>query len=335
MGSWSSLDRTWVCGAQGPGSNPGEPVYPFYNFDNILSNKNLKGTDYNNVYGILPGKIRKDIYFKKYLNDEILKEFERYLINRGIYANYKHHICRVRKYLPDLMKNGDKILELNFSYRTLSGIVTAIKYFQEFLFERYNIVLPIDIRYLRERIKVRKQERINLFEYFDRDIINEALEILHKSISYGLKTRIYLLVLFFTGLRACEVNYFLNNLKKLRRIKIGNVLLFELNYNRRTKKAYLTILPLKLFKKLSGININYNFSNAFRQKINKKGIKTYIFRKSFVAIASNTIQPHEIDLLQGRIGSILIKHYVRHLKEIAEKYEKAFKEYEYLIDELI
>ncbi len=74
-----------------PGSNPGGSTSFYFNFDNIFQNKNLKETTYYNVYGILSDKIHKNIYLKKYLNDEILREFERYLIDRGIYANYKQH----------------------------------------------------------------------------------------------------------------------------------------------------------------------------------------------------------------------------------------------------
>ncbi len=67
------------------GSNPAPGVIYFYNFDNILSNKNLKGTTYSIIHEILPGKIHKNIYLKKYLSNDILRKFERYLINRDIY----------------------------------------------------------------------------------------------------------------------------------------------------------------------------------------------------------------------------------------------------------
>ncbi len=256
-----------------------------------------------------------------------------------MHRNYLNHLYYLVKNYSYVLKDYTKILELDLSYKTLTMMITAFKRFNEFLANEYGIVLNIDFEKLKEIAKMKKgEEKIDIFNFeweYQKGIIQEALDILKRMKNESLKKRIFLITLFFTGLRASEGCYLLNNFSNLRFLKYKETVIIELNYIRRTKKAYLTILPSKLFKKLSEIlkNENPSYNLYFIENLNKRNnVKTYIFRKSFVAIASNTMQPHEIDLLQGRMNSILVKHYVRHLKEIAEKYEKAFEPYYNLIE---
>ncbi len=71
-------------GVGDPGSNPGGPIKNYSNFDNIFQNKILKGTDYNNVYGILLKRSISKVFLEKYLSEDVLRKFRDYLIIRDI-----------------------------------------------------------------------------------------------------------------------------------------------------------------------------------------------------------------------------------------------------------
>jgi len=84
--------------------------------------------------------------------------------------------------------------------------------------------------------------------------------------------------------------------------------------NHDAKKLAKRIKPLKLGKKLA-------------EHLREKGAKLSVFRKAHVAILAPHLNPAEIDLLQGRTSTILVKHYVRYVREIARRYGEAYRKY--------
>ena len=90
-------------------------------------------------------------------------------------------------------------------------------------------------------------------------------------------------------------------------------------------------MPRKLYEMMlsSGLKATYN---TILDMLYRKRIHVSIMRKAHLAILSNTMQQHEIDLLQGRVSSITVKHYTKHLREIAVKYLEAYKKYLYLLE---
>jgi len=194
----------------------------------------------------------------------------------------------------------------------------AIAMFGKFL-KLYGITLPVTRAFLKQFAK-KETPRFNIFEE-DEDIIEVALNMLEKKTNAGRK--FFAVVGFFTGLRIPELIYMFANWDSLRKKTFEQTTVVELNYFRRSKNAYLTMMPYDLAEKIKqrtyGKNIGYHLSKA--------GIKMSIMRKAHTAILSRTMMPHEIDLLQGRLTSILIRHYVKHLREIARKYWKAYREY--------
>ena len=103
---------------------------------------------------------------------------------------------------------------------------------------------------------------------------------------------------------------------------------WELNYHRRRKKAWLTIMPEKLYRYLSPVYIGVNIDTRLREK----GVHLSLMRKVHRSILSRTMDDAMIDLLQGRAPKIIVKHYTKDLIDIIERYEKAYKPYYKIID---
>ncbi len=194
-------------------------------------------------------------------------------------------------------------------------------YIEAFFLDQY-------IKELRKIAPRRVFSRRIIDEEENKPIIDRAIEYIRK-VEDG-KWRAALLVLFFTGLRSTEVIYLFNNYDRLRKLYHCRTIIVELNYIRKSKKAWITMIPdglEPLIQKYMGEITNNTFINIR----NKKKIQIGIFRDAHLAILSETMRRHEINLLQGRVSEIDVKHYTKHIRRIAEKYNEAYKKYYYLI----
>jgi len=194
-------------------------------------------------------------------------------------------------------------------------------YMEAFFFDQY-------IKELRKIAPKRVFNRRIIDEIENKSIIDRALEYIRK-VQLG-KWRTALLALFFTGLRSTEAAYMFNNYDSLRKLYHYKTVIIELNYIRKSKKAWITIIPDKLeplIQKYMGEITN----NTFKDIRNKKKIQIGIFRDVHLAILSETMKRHEINLLQGRVSEIDVKHYTKHIRRIAEKYYEAYRKYYYLL----
>lgn len=129
-----------------------------------------------------------------------------------------------------------------------------------------------------------------------------------------------------TGLRTSEVFYLIKNFDNLKKTEMGNGLIIEMSYLRKTKKSFVTFLHKDA---LGLIKESYNDKRTYWKNAKKYGIKPYDFRRIFESIYSN-LRSHEVDLLQGRLTTELTIHYTRDISSIAEKVfdtqEKTLKE---------
>jgi|GEM_PF-5707102 hypothetical protein len=124
-----------------------------------------------------------------------------------------------------------------------------------------------------------------------------------------------------TGLRTGELIFLIKNFERLNKVKINEGFIIELNYLRRTKKVYFTVLHekcLEFFKKA------YKNRKSYWNNIKKTGLKPYDFRRIFESLYPE-LRSHEIDLLQGRASSELTVHYTRDLESLAQKILKEQK----------
>ena len=182
-----------------------------------------------------------------------------------------------------------------------------------------------------------ENEPPKLLEYVEEEpIVKQAEEIMAKTAKLGEKSAYRLAgeTGFFTGLRWPEIRYLINNYRDLKKLQHMEAVIVEINYLRRSKNAYVTIVPEKLHEKLMENTKQLGY-NADRELRDTYGIKFSILRKAHLAICSQTMNELEIDLLQGRIKPKLLgllseitrKHYVKHLRKIAEKYLQAYQPY--------
>ena len=193
--------------------------------------------------------------------------------------------------------------------------------------------LPLS-SHLSDQYLAPKQERVKLLELeIDKSIIDKALEEI-KQLKGGILWKLLARISFFTGLRGTEIVFLWNNWRHLNKLYLDKVVVVEIGYIRKSKKAWITIMPLRLanlITKYSNTKITYTAIDNLRDKA---GVHVGLMRKVHLAILSETMREHEIKLLQGRVSEITVKHYTRHLREIARKYYEAYKNYFILLEEL-
>lgn len=129
-----------------------------------------------------------------------------------------------------------------------------------------------------------------------------------------------------TGLRTGELFFLIKNFENLNKRKVENGYVIELGYFRKTKKAFITLLhedALKFVKEA------YRSEKSYWKNIKEYGIRPYDFRRVFESLYDN-LRSHEIDLLQGRLGTELTVHYTRDMESLAQRVlsvqEKILKE---------
>jgi intergrase/recombinase len=134
------------------------------------------------------------------------------------------------------------------------------------------------------------------------------------------------LIAFFTGLRSTEIKYLLERWDELKKIEIHDyVMLVELNYDRGKKKAYITLMPTQLAEQIKRMKLSSNWKDAVRYKY---GVRLGLFRKAWIAITAKHLDAAERDLLQGRLKSVQVRHYIKHIRDIAKRYAEAFEKYQ-------
>ncbi|MCD6488656.1 MAG: hypothetical protein J7K21_05470 [Desulfurococcales archaeon] len=266
--------------------------------------------------------------------------YREYLLKR--YRSRDHAIWCWNRAKDLVLALKDPSVLRKFSYRRAVGVLEAVPSIKEYAKLIYGIELGIDTKLLRKFLPPRKIQditnailEIELKETGEaKSIIQTSLEYVNTILARDSKYKIPVITNFFTGLRPSEVKYMLENWNKLRKIKLNGVYLVVLNYDRGKKKAYITLLPEKLYSIIDN-NKPYVLSEYWNDHVRHKyGINLYIFRKSFIAITSDLLDDAERDLLEGRLRSIQVKHYVKHIRLIAQKYLEAFKPYLYLLDSL-
>ena len=113
---------------------------------------------------------------------------------------------------------------------------------------------------------------------------------------------------------------------ELKKIEIhDNVMLVELNYDRGKKKAYITLMPTALANQIKSMKLSPNWKDAVRYKYE---VRLGLFRKAWIAITTKHLDAAERDLLQGRLRSVQVKHYIKHIRDIAKRYAEAFVKYQ-------
>jgi len=215
----------------------------------------------------------------------------------------------------------------------LNGIATLRDYLRLIGYKRTADAIDDYLKQLRKIAP--KPQKVRVLDYeVDTSIIDKGLKEI-KQIKNGKLWKILALISFFTGLRGTEIVFLWNNWRRLRKIYHNGIVIIELGYNRKSKKAWITMLPEKLaniiMKNSSSTTITYNAIDNLRDKA---GVHVGLMRKVHLAILSKTMMEHEIKLLQGRVSEITVRHYTRHLRVIADKYREAYKEYFTLLEEL-
>ena len=255
-----------------------------------------------------------DSVIMKYLN-----EFRNYLFSRFTKDDARMRFSMFRKYGAQVIVKPMIFAQLR--HHEQKHLLNALAAFRDFC-SLLGINFAFDIKQLRKLMK--KPKMNNILEYEeDKGIIEKALEMI-RNLGCG-KWLAVAVVSFFTGLRSTEIAYLINNYDSLKKIVHNGIIIVELGYERKSKKAWITMLPKQIeeYVRIAG-HVDRNTINNMKDK---RGFNISIMRKSHLAILSDVMMTHEIDLLQGRVSKITVKHYTKHLREIAEKYRKAFESY--------
>lgn len=274
-----------------------------------------------------------------------LEDFKAYMLAKlHSREDVRQRLAAFRKYGRLILENPLAIKQLSPS--TARKLLLALAAFRDYL-KLYGMELKIDLAELR-KIAPKYEHKPSIIEYEEEeDIVGKALSELGKvettKYYYGLAA-----VSFFTGLRSTEIIYMVKNWPILRKLDLGEVVAVELNYMRKSKKAFITLMPKALAKIIPELSEVIG-DTAFKNMRDDYGFNVSVMRKAHMAICSRTMQIHEIDLLQGRLSErhvvaflkldlnirITIQHYIKHIRSIAEKYVKAYAEFMHIAEKAL
>ncbi len=258
-------------------------------------------------------------------------DFREWLVKRGYSKSHVKNVYYAsRKHVYNALVDPTYLSRMH--WKTARHVLNALSILQDYLEDVLGVELVVNWRKLR-RYLPEKVEAINVFEYVDRfggRLIDQAMDqlvfnkILHRSRFYTLVA----LTAFFTGLRGPEIRHLIMNKNRLETRFYKSVAIVQLNYIRPKKKAYVTMLPRQLHKILPESYVG----TLIDKRLRERGVYLSLLRKVHRNILSRTMDDAEIDLLQGRLEKIIVIHYTRHIYDIAQKYEKAYKPYYNIIN---
>ena len=261
------------------------------------------------------------------------EKFKMYLSTKS--SNKKHinnmvNYAKKFHYLLDLspLEFALEMKKITQNKKTLKRhVLQALANFSKFL----DLTKDTDIYYKRFK-ELREKANISWGEEKTPFILKEPInkqEIIEKIKNIKNKRlKATIIIHLLTGLRTGEVFYLIKNFEKLKKMEVDNGVIIELNFVRKTKKVFFTVLHKDALK---FVKIAYKCEKSYWKNISQIGIQPYVFRRLFETLYSN-LRSHEIDLLQGRMKSELILHYTRDINSIAlrilKKQEEIMKEIE-------
>ncbi len=258
------------------------------------------------------------------VNEHLLQAFREYCYSRYAKSGDARHRFNYFRRFWRIALNPIEITKLTPSQA--KEILNALAAYRDFC-SLYGIPFNVDLKQLRKLAP--RQKKVKVLEYEeDKGIVQKALEQVGM-FKRGSKYYMLALLSLFTGMRSTEIIYMVNNWEQLRKIPHVDAVIVEVGYERKSKKAWVTIIPKKLADLVP--RIGKVGERAFDTMRDEYGFNVSIMRKAHLAILSERLKEHEINLLQGRIGKIIVKHYTKHLREIAEKYMECFAPYLHLL----
>ncbi|MCS7386884.1 MAG: integrase [archaeon GB-1867-005] len=248
-----------------------------------------------------------------------LEDFKRYCFERYSRWHARNIYRYAVKYALQILEDPSKAIILKrLTFRVSRYVLESASVLLQYL-KLKGVNVDVDLSLLRKHINRDQKIRVLDFEG-DHSIVEEAIRQVTES-SLGPTLKLVAITAFFTGLRSPELRFMFEKWRDLRKIEYDNVSVVELGYDRGKKKAWITMMPSELAVQIKPVKLGWKLAEHLREK----GVKLSILRKSHVAMLSTHLNPAEIDLLQGRLNKVLVKHYIKHLRSIAKRYREAIK----------
>ena len=113
---------------------------------------------------------------------------------------------------------------------------------------------------------------------------------------------------------------------RLEKISHAGVRVVHLGYDRDKKKAWITMMPEE-FARILDERLPLDLGSKLDEHLRMCGVSLQFLRKAHVALLIEHLDYAEINLLQGRLSEVIVAHYIKHIREIAERYRKAVEPY--------
>lgn len=252
--------------------------------------------------------------------EEVVEDFANYCKNK-----YSLHYARKLRYyvkhVPRVLENPEELLHL--PPRTAGFIVETTSALNRWLKLQGYPSLDRELEKLKRFCPRRPHTPRFVTYFFGDDIIEEALRRL-ESAKLGKTLRFVAATAILTGLRGPELRYMFTNWCQLAKRNLDGAVAVLLNYVRKTKNAWITLMPGWHAEDCTEMRLGVWFVN----KLQEGGVNISLARKAHVAMLSGKLTSAEIDVLQGRCSSMIVQHYIVHLPQIARRYLEAIKPYE-------
>ena len=258
---------------------------------------------------------------------EVVEDFANYCKNK-----YSLHYARKLRYyvkrVPRVLENPEELLSL--PPRSACFIVETVSVLNRWLKMQHYPGLDRELERLKMFCPKRPQTPRFVHFFFGNDVVEEVLRQLENA-RLGRTLRFVAATAVLTGLRGPELRYMFANWHQLAKRNLSGATAILLNYVRRTKNAWITLMPGWHAEDCTEMRLGVWFVN----KLQRGGVHISLARKAHVAMLSSHLNAGEIDLLQGRCNSMIVQHYIVHLPQIAQRYIQAIRPYEERIRRVI
>ena len=174
------------------------------------------------------------------VNEYLLRLFRDYLLSRFSKSDARQRFNYFRRFWYVVY---DPMVITKLTPSQARKLLLGLAAYRDFC-RLYNVPFNADLRGLRRLAPKESKVRVLNMEV-SHSIVEVALSELSKLPSYGA-WRVLGLTAFFTGLRSTEIVFMVKNWGELGRVIHRGAVIVELGYERKSKKAWVTVMPMRL-----------------------------------------------------------------------------------------
>ena len=152
---------------------------------------------------------------------------------------------------------------------------------------------------------------------------SKVLEVRERVMRLGQPYTLVYNVLVSSGCRCREALYLIENLKRLRIVKLGDYVRVHVDLQRGSKNEFIMYLPEEVYQQILKWEGKLPHEDTIEKAFRDAGLATKYFRKWFRQLLKRLgIDSEDIEAFQGRVSTIGGRHYTDWIPILDQDYER-------------